>query len=94
MLDPESPFFAPYADFIDINPDVLKSKYIEVVGIWKKMFKEANAVGNSAKLNLVKYQGFPAKSMYRFDNDLIVTRRPMRNKNPSSSITDELRKPT
>ena len=84
MLDPESPFFAPYADFIDINPDVLKSKYIEVVGIWKKMFKEANAVGNSAKLNLVKYQGFPAKSMYRFDNDLIVT--PTTNAKPKSQF--------
>ena len=84
LLDPESPFFAPYADFIDINPDVLKSKYIEVVGIWKKMFKEANAVGNSAKLNLVKYQGFPAKSMYRFDNDLIVT--PTTNAKPKSQF--------
>lgn len=84
LLDPESPFFAPYADFIDINPDVLKSKYIEVVGIWKKMLKEANAVGNSAKLNLVKYQGFPAKSMYRFDNDLIVT--PTTNAKPKSQF--------
>ena len=95
LLDPESPFFAPYADFIDINPDVLKSKYIEVVGIWKKMFKEANAVGNSAKAE--SSHDTKASRLNRCIGSIMTSsspRRPMRNQNPSSSLTDALGKPT
>lgn len=84
LLDPESPFFAPYAEFIGIDPEVLESKYMEVVSIWERMLKEAAELGETARFSLCKYLGFPAKSIYRFDDSLLIT--PTTNAQPKSQF--------
>lgn len=73
LLDPKLPFFAPYAEFIGLEPSVLESKFDEVVRIWSLMLEEAASSSGLAQFALCKYQGFPAKSIYRFDDTLLIT---------------------
>lgn len=90
LLDPASPFFAPYAEFIGLEPSVLESKFNEVVGIWRLMLEEAANSGELAKFTLCKYRGFPAKSIYRFDDTLVIT--PTTNARPKSQFVAILAK--
>lgn len=84
LLDPDSPFYDPYAEFIGLDPSVLRSKFEEAVNIWRLMYNEVRSAGKHGKLELYKYLGFPAKSIYRFDNQLVIT--PTTNARPKSQF--------
>ncbi|HIU05676.1 MAG TPA: hypothetical protein IAD14_09485 [Candidatus Coprousia avicola] len=85
LLSPDSPFFTPYADFINVSNDYLKEKTFEVVGIWRSMITSAIESGNRiASFTLVFDRSFPAKSIYRFDDTIVVT--PTTNARPKAQF--------
>lgn len=85
LLDPASRFFEPYADFIRVDARTLEAKYEEVVNIWKTVHADAAAKGQkAASLKLYANQGFPAKSIYRFDDEIVVT--PANNAQPKAQF--------
>lgn len=74
LLNPASPFFEPYARFINVEPKVLKRKLAEVLEAWKTAYRDAERQeAKCASLSLHLTNGFPAKSLYRFDDIVIVT---------------------
>ncbi|MCB7036678.1 hypothetical protein [Eggerthella sinensis] len=85
LLDPSSRFFQPYADFIRIDVNLLRAKYQEVVDIWKTLYTDAvSGEREGASLKLYANRGFPAKSIYRFDDEIIVT--PANNAQPKAQF--------
>ena len=85
LLDPDSPFFVPYADFINVSEEYLKEKTEEVIAIWSSMLQTAQlARDDVADFTLMLAEGFPAKSMYRFDDSVIVT--PTTNAKPKAQF--------
>ena len=85
LLDPESPFFAPYAEFINVSEQYLKEKTEEVISIWSSMLQTARlAKDEVAEFKLMFAKGFPAKSMYRFDDSIVVT--PTTNAKPKAQF--------
>lgn len=79
LADPEGEFFEPYAHFINVDPGLLRAKTQEALGIWRTLYAEAAQMASDrgqsemGKLDLYLNQGFPAKSIYRFDDEVIVT---------------------
>lgn len=74
LLNPESPFLVPFADFIQVEPDYLRQKIKEAFSVWKKIYIDAeNYTSNRGDLYLYTINGFPAKSIYRFDDAISVT---------------------
>lgn len=85
LLSPDSPFFASYADFIDVSARYLREKTEEVVKIWDTLVTTARTMtGTAAEFKLVYSKGFPAKALYRFDNAIIVT--PTTNARPKAQF--------
>ncbi len=73
LLDNRNIFFNPYADFIGQEGKYLNNKTAEVLDIWKAIYNEATSNGkkSGAKLFIYFHDGFPSKSLYRFDNQII-----------------------
>lgn len=85
LLNPESEFFDPYARFIRVSPDYLSEKTAEVITIWKRMYQEClDEFHTAATLELFFDWGFPAKSIYQFDDVIVVT--PNTNAQPKAQF--------
>lgn len=85
LLDYRNIFFKPYADFIGQEGKYLNNKTAEVIDIWKAMYNEATSNGkkDGAELTIYFHVGFPSKSLYRFDNQIISNPAVMtKNKSP------------
>ena len=75
LLDVGGLFFVPYARYINYNPDRLYDKTKEVLEIWKTMYENATSHGEKQGADVTVYfhNGYPSKSLYRFDNKVIAT---------------------
>lgn len=85
LLDPEGPFFRPYADFIGIGAEAMRSKVNEAISIWATI---REMVVNDQELPCSLFVGiasfFPAKSIYRFDNSCVIV--PNNNSQPKGQF--------
>ena len=83
LLSPDSDFFEPYAYFIGKTKPYLIDKLDEILTVWERMYCEATNNRTQRGGKLVVYLGhfFPSKSIYRFDNKIIV--------NPSSMTQEK-----
>lgn len=85
ILSPESPFYNPYAQHIGIEESKLRDKTYEVIEIWKSIYASASSSSDeTADIKIYFTLGFPAKSMYRFDDSIIVT--PTTNAGPKGQF--------
>ena len=78
LLSPDSDFFEPYSYFIGKTKPYLIDKLDDVLSTWERNYYEASDNRTKPVGKLLVYLGhfFPSKSLYRFDNTVIV--------NPSS----------
>lgn len=78
LLDPKSAFVEPYAQIIGDTGDDLRTSIGLARNKWRKLFNEAACEGHDpAALHLYYGDWLPAKSLYRFDNTVVVV--PKRN---------------
>lgn len=87
LLDIHGLFFNPYSEFIGKNSEYLIKKTEEVLDIWDTMYREAtsNRTKNGANLIMYFHNGFPSKSLYRFDDTIIASPTVMmEDKSPNS----------
>lgn len=73
LLDVHGRFFDAYSEHISKNSAYLFEKTVDVLDIWKTIYLEAtnNGLQKGARLSVLFHNGFPGKSIYRFDDTII-----------------------
>lgn len=78
LLSTESAFFRAFAEYAELDERDLVRKHDEVVNIWSGLANSANEMtGGPVNFMLYDAEYFPAKSIYRFDNRVIITPNPI-----------------